>query len=434
MVVAARKLGLTDRSIQALKPSQTGDRYIAWDAIMPGLAVRVSAKGKRSFYAVKRRAGQSAPTWVLLGVYPVMTLGEARAAAREILGALIAGEDPTSHKMAKRRAAEAAARAQEESKFAAVAEDFIKRHVAKLRTAREVEGIIRRELIPTWGERPITEITRRDVIKLTEAILDSGGERPAPGTRRKEGGPYAARHALFAARGLFNWAVGRDLLEFSPCDRIRTAELLGASEARDRVLTDNELRRVWLAAQVTPYPFGPLVQLLIITGQRRDEIAAARWREIDLDRALLTIGAERMKAKAGHTVPLTPTSTDLLRNLPRFTGGDYIFSGQAGRRPFSGFSKSKARLDRTVGEIAPYTLHDLRRTVRTRLAELGVSPFIGELILAHTQKGVHATYDRHTYDDQKRDALERWEKRLLAIVAAEPLAANIVTLPARARL
>src|SRR5271169_2895022 len=133
-----------------------------------------------------------------------------------------------------------------------------------------------------------------------------------------------------------------------------------------------------------------------------------------------------MKAKAGHVVPLTPAVVEILKSLPRFASGDYIFSGQTGAKPFSGFSKAKARLDIASGDIACYTLHDLRRTVRTRLAELGVSPFIGELVLAHTQKGVHATYDRHTYDAEKRDALQRWERRLLTIVGApEP---NVVSM------
>ena len=109
------------------------------------------------------------------------------------------------------------------------------------------------------------------------------------------------------------------------------------------------------------------------------------------------IGAERMKADVGHTVPLTPAAVDLLAGLPRFAAGDFVFSGQTGAKPFSGFSKAKARLDRMAGSIAPFTLHDLRRTVRTRLAELGVTPFVGELVIGHAQRGVHAVYDLHRY-------------------------------------
>jgi integrase len=431
MPAAARKIALTDRSLQALKPIPQGQRAIVWDALMPGMAVRVSGKGKRSFYAVKRRTGASQPTWVLLGTYPVTTLAEARAKARETLGALIAGEDPATLAEAKRRAKEDAERLRRASTFSTVAEDFIKRHAAPLRSGRMVAGYVRRELVPVWGERPVVDITRRDVIALVEGILDRGGERPARGTRRRDGGPYAARHTLSAARKLFNWAVGRDLMAASPCDRVKAAELHGAPEARDRVLGDDEIRQVWGAAQLTPYPYGPLVRLLILTGQRRDEIASLRWSEVDLDRALIVIGPERMKGKVGHSVPLSPAAVEILRSLPPFAGSDFVFSGQTGPRPFSGFSKAKARLDRTVGDIAPFTLHDLRRTVRTRLAELGITPFIGELVIGHTQKGVHAVYDLHRYEKEKREALLKWEARLFAIV--ESAAPDIVQMPARAR-
>jgi integrase len=433
MPAAARKTALTDRSLQALRP--TGQRAIVWDALLPGMAVRVSGKGKRSFYAVKRRAGAVQPTWVLLGAYPVMTLGDARAKAREALAALAEGHDPASLAESKRRAREEAERQRRASTFGAVAEDFIRRHAMTKRSGRMMAAIVRRELVSRWGERAITEITRRDVIALVDAILDRGGDKPAPGTRRKAGGPYAARHTLSAARKLFNWAVGRDLIAISPCDRIKAAELHGAPAQRDRVLSDEEIRAVWNAAEATGYPYGPLVKTLMLSGQRRDEIAAAQWGEIDLDRGLLTIGAGRMKAKASHIVPLTPTVVEILETLPRFAAGDFVFSGQTGAKPFSGFSKAKVRLDKISGRsVAPYTLHDLRRTVRTRLAELGVTPFIGELVIGHQQKGVHAIYDLHRYDDEKRDALERWERKLLDIVAPEPEpAGNVVAMPARAR-
>jgi integrase len=419
MPAAARKVALTDRSLQALRPAAGGQRATVWDALLPGMAVRVSAKGKRSFYAVKRQAGQAQPSWVMLGHYPVMSLAEARAKAREALSALMEGQDPAALAAAKRRAREEAEAARKENTFAAVAEEFITRHASKLRGGHMTEGIIRRELIPAWGEQPIAAITRRDVLKLVEAILDRGGARPPAGTRRASGGPFAARHALSAARTLFNWAIERDVITASPCDRIKAKKLLvDVSLERDRVLGDDELRAVWNAATQTDYPYGPLVRLLLLTGQRRDEIAGAAWDEIDLDRATLTIGAERMKAKAGHAVPLTPAAVEILRGLPRFAG-DFVFSGQTGGKPFSGFSKAKVRLDQMAG-IAPHTLHDLRRTVRTRLAELGVTPFVGELVIGHTQKGVHAVYDLHRYTDEKRDALERWERRLMAIVAPEP--------------
>jgi integrase len=436
MPAAARKIALTDRSLKALRPAPDGRRITVWDALMPGMAVLVSGKGKRSFYAVKRRAGAASPTWTLLGRYPVVTLAEARAKAREALAALAEGHDPAE----RRREAERRRRA---TIFAVVAEDFCSRldrgQVPKargtgpLRDPAALAAVIRRELIPVLGEKPIAEVSRRDVITMIEAIRDRGGDRPAPGTRRPDGGPYAARHALSAARRLFAWLVDRDLLTASPCERVKAAATHGAPEARTRVLTDDELRRVWAAAESTPYPYGPLVKMLILTGQRRAEIGEARWPEVDLERALLTIGAERMKAGVAHTVPLSPTAIEILEALPRFVTSDFVFSGRTGDRPFSGFSEAKKRLDRAIGEITPFTLHDLRRSTRTRLAELGISPFVAELVLAHTQTGVHAVYDLFRYSNEKRMALLAWEAKLLSIVAPEPAVPNVVPMPARAR-
>jgi integrase len=227
--------------------------------------------------------------------------------------------------------------------------------------------------------------------------------------------------------------VDRDELAASPCERVKSAEVHGAPAQRKRVLTDEEVRRVWASAENTPYPYGPLVRMLMLTGQRRDEIAGARWSEVDLERAVLEIPAERMKADAGHVVPLTPQAIEILKTLTKFAAGGFLFSGQTGTKPFSGFSKSKQRLDRACPGIAPFTLHDLRRTVRTRLAELGVTPFVVELVIGHTQKGVHAVYDLYRYTDEKRAALLKWEARLLSIVAPEPAEPNVVPMPARAR-
>jgi integrase len=432
MPAAARKIALTDRSLQALRPALDG-RTVVWDALLPGLAVRVGRKGKRAFYAVKRRAGQAQVSWVMLGHYPVMTLAEAREKAREALAALIDGEDPASLAEAKRRAREEAERQRRAGTFAAVAEDFIRRHAMTRRSGKETAGLIRRELVPAWGERPIGEITRRDVIALVEAIMDRGGDKPAPGTRRKSGGPYAARHALSALRKLCNWAVGRDLIAASPCDRVKAAELHGSPAKRDRVLSDVEIRRVWRAACATGYPYGPLIKTLMLTGQRRDEIAAARWSEVDLDRAVLELPAGRVKVDDRHVVPLTPAVLDILEALPRFAAGDYLFSGQAGDRPFSGFSKAKRRLNDLIGDIESFTLHDLRRTARTKLSELGVTPFVAELVIGHRQQGVSAIYDLYRYHNEKRAALLKWEAKLLSIVAPGPEpAGNVVAMPRRA--
>jgi integrase len=436
MPAAAKKTALTDRSIKAMKPPSDGRRTIVWDALMPGMAVRVSGKGKRAFYAVKRRAGRTQPTWVLLGHYPVVGLAEARAAAREVLGALGQGHDPASLAEAKRRRAEEA----DASTFAAVVESFIQEHLPKRRSARSYEALIRRELIPVLGEKHIGEIRRRDIIALLKAIVARG--QPTPGRRRpKSGGKHAARHAFAALSKFFNWAVAQDTegLDANPVAGLKPADVLGEVEARDRVLNPAEIAAVWRAAETMGSPFGALLQVLLLSGQRLNEIARCSWEEIEgLDgtHPVLTVPAERMKGMDGkaaaHTVPLTPAAAAILRSMPRFTGGDFVFTTTGGRRPVGGFSKA-AREARELAGIAHWQIHDLRRTARTGLSETGADTFIGELVIGHRQSGVHGTYDRHKYDNEKRAALLKWEARLLSIVAPEPAGPNVVPMPARAR-
>jgi integrase len=424
MPAAKTKVAVTDRLLKSMKPAPPGTRVTVWDGIQPNLGVRVTDRGKRSFVVVRRRAGEARPTWLSLGAYPQLSLAEARRMAREALLSLAEGKDPREAKAAERRAEEEAEQRRSAGTFAAAAEDYMKRHVAKLRTRAEVEAIIRRELVPAFGDRQLADVTKADVIGYLERVVDRGGDDAGPGHRRPGGGPHAARKRLALLRGFLGWCVERDLVPAAPTDRIKSARLLGSAEPRDRVLSDDELRAVWRAAEDTPYPHGPIVRMLALTGQRRDEIAAAKWSEVDLDKALLTVPARRMKKEAGHSVPLSKTAVEILRGLPRFASGDYVFAGRDPARPFGGFSAAKLRLDKKIAEmgavVAPYTLHDIRRSVRTRLSELGVLPFVAELVLAHTQQGVAKVYDLHRYDAEKREALMKWEARLLSIVGSGP--------------
>lgn len=453
-----RRVALTDRSLQGLRAAPKGKRVVLWDAILPGLAVRATDSGARSFFAVRRRAGKSTPSWIRLGSYPEtladgLTLAAAREKARGVLGALIEGRDPTAIAEERRReqvdAAKAAAaeeaRARADS-FASVAADFVEQLEAgrirkvrggggELRKADEIARSIRREFLGQkpnadggwdegegggrWAGRPIADISRRDVREAIEAIFERNEKNPANG--RRSGGPYAARHSFAAARRLFNWAVRRDLLERSPCEGLRAVDLHGAPTARARVLSDAELKVVWESAVEVGYPFGDLVRILLLTGGRLNELAGASWPEITDN--LLTVPAERMKGNCVWTFPIVPAATEILDGVPRFDSGKFIFTTTAGARPISGFSKMKSALDKVIAEkaeIAHWTLHDLRRTVRTGLSSVGVLPVVAELCLAHKQTGISSIYDRHTYDAEKRDALERWSARLMSIVAPAP--------------
>jgi hypothetical protein len=374
---------------------------------------------------------------VLLGSYPVVTLAAARAAAREALSALLAGADPATAREAKRRAKEEAERRRQDNTFAATAERFIAQHLPKLRTRRAYEQLIRRELIPVLGDRPIGEIRRRDIIALIDAIVERGADHPGRG-RPRSGGEHRARHTLAALHKLFAWAIARDVegLESNPCGA--AVDIFGGGvKVRDRVLTDEEIRLVWAAAGQEAYPFGDLIRALLLSGQRLREIAETRWAEVDGD--TLAIPAARMKGGQAHSLPLTDRMRALLDGLPRFAAGDFLFTTTAGRLPIGGFSRMKRRLDRRIaalGAVAPWQIHDLRRSMRTGMAEAGIMPFVGELVIGHRQAGVHAVYDKAKYDPEKREALLIWEKRLLSLVEPEPEpgpAAKVVPLRRRAR-
>ena len=435
-MAATRKVALTDRGLKALKAAPAGKRYFVWDAIQPHLGVRVTDRGHKSFLVVRRRPGDPQPIYHVIGSYPSVSLGDARQATPDVLGAIEKGVHP--REIERERLREEARRRRDT--FGVVAEEFIKRHVSHLRSARATEALIRRELLGQrlvsgewisdqtrathWRERPVTDIARRDVIEIVEAIIDRG-------TR------HQARKVFAAVQKLFNWAIHRDTygLDQSPCTRIKAADLVGVTGARTRVLNDEELRFVWQAAEKIAYPFGSLVQVLLLTGQRLREISDARWDEINLDDATLTVPAARMKGKVGHSVPLTPAVVSILKPVPRFEGGVFVFSTTAGQRPVSGFSKAKTSVDRAIAnalaetrqkptdkpdELPAWTIHDLRRTVRTRLSSLSVLPLVAELVIGHKQAGIHAVYDLHRYDAEKREALLRWENSFLEIIEPEP--------------
>jgi integrase len=420
------KKKLTVRGINALKPASPGSRYVIWDTEVPNFGLRVTDAGKISFIVMRRMDGKLLRRVVAEhrtgAEYTEGLLSNARDDARRALEDMRQGVDPKQ----KRAIAQKERLAAQANSFGAVAEDFIKRHVLpKLKTGKEVESAIRRELIPVWGDRPIGEITRRDVVKLLEKVVDDGR-------------PYVAHHLLAHLSKLFNWAIVRDVygLNASPITRGMATAIIGPKKPRQRVLNDTELRQIWQATEATPYPFGPFVRMLLVTGQRLREVANAKWSEFDLDGRLWTIPATRMKGDAAHGVPLSPFAMEIIASLAKPEDrkpGAYVFSTTAGRAPISGFSKAKIALDRLLagtrgkaaleGEQAAglpgWVFHDLRRTMRTNLSGLPVPDLVAELVIAHAKPGLHKVYDQHAYRDEKRRALDLWAARLLSIVEPE---------------
>jgi integrase len=398
----------TDRLLRGLKPAPAGTRTVIWDSVVPGLCVRVTDKGAASFSIMRRCRGKLIRRTIGVGwhvPFPAsqplpFSLADARKIGREMLHDIAAGIDPK----VKQEAQEAAEVKANANTFAAVAEVFIAKHVSKLRSAKHAEGAIRRELIPVLGKKPITSITRRDIVHLLEAVMESGRQR-------------TASHLLAYLSKIFVWAMSRELygLDASPCVGIRAIDIIGTLKPRQRVLSDSELLALWQATAGLSYPDAPFARMLLLTGQRLREVAEMTWDEIDLDKHLWTIPAERMKSDAPHVVPLSPGAVATLESLPRWNG-KYVFSAQEGRRPIAGFANIKRRIDARMQCVAAWTFHDLRRTMRTGLSALRIQDVVAELAIGHTQKNLHKVYDQHSYLDERRHAFEAWADRVMSIV------------------
>jgi len=395
-------VNLTARSVENWKPAPKKRQEIP-DGLVTGLYLVVTERGAKSWALRYRHAGK--PRKLTLGQYPALPLADVRELARQALIRVAKGEDPAADKAV----AAAAAKAEKEAEAIAIKDKFINvadlfRHrymEPKNRSASESSRILAKVVVPVWGERSIHEISRRDVIELLDSIVDRGS-------------PIMANRVLALVRKLFNWAIERGIIEASPVAGIKAP---GKEESRDRVLTDGELAEVLAAADKMGWPFGAVVKLLVLTGQRRDEVSTMKWSDVDFGRSLWTIPAAIAKNNRIHEVPLTPAAVTVLSAAPR--GSDLVFS-TTGRTPVSGFSRAKEKIDALVtenrGEPLPdWRLHDLRRTAASGMARLGVPPHVVEKLLNHssgTIKGVAAVYNRHQYQDECRQAAELWARHV----------------------
>jgi integrase len=416
--MAKHIVALNDDRIAKLKPGPK--RLAIYDPAVPGLAIRVQPSGHKSFVFGARYPRGGGFTRRELGQVGRMTLEDAREKARAWAKLIASGVDPRDDEKRLARVAQIAAG----NTFTAVAEAYMARRLRGQRRAARSEREIRKELIAVWGPRPITDITRRDVTDLIDKIIDR------PTVKRKSSGAYA-RNIFGHVKLLFDWAINRDygLGESSPVDRLKPMDLIGAKKVRLRVLDDDELRAVWNASGSFGYPFAPIVRMLMLTGARLSEVTGASWSEFNFDTATWIVPAERFKSDAIHIVPMSDDLVALLEGVPRWTRGDCVFSLTEGRKPVSFQSKAKARLD-SRAKIAPFTIHDIRRTVRTRLSELRIPEPIAEMVIGHAKKGLARVYNQHQYIDEMREALAAWAARLRSIV--DPPPPNVIPITGRA--
>ncbi|MGD0420665.1 MAG: tyrosine-type recombinase/integrase [Xanthobacteraceae bacterium] len=386
------RIKLTKSAIDAL-PTPASD-VVHWDTGLPGFGVKVTPKGRKVFVVLYRAGGAGSKLRkYTIGPYGRVTLHQARIAAQKVFAAKREGRDPAAEKREANRRVVA-------DRVEDLLETFIAQRLSQNRSGGEISRLLRREIGKPWGSRSIHQISKRDVIEVVSAI-------------EQRGAPAAANKALKSIKTFLRWCVGRAVLEQSPAEGVPlpTKEI-----ARDRVLEDKELGRIILAARQIGESFGGIVELLALTGQRREEVAQMRWEELDLAQRIWTIPKSRTKNAKTHVVHLSNQSVAVLKCVNN--RGPYVFS-LFGLKPFQEFSKAKRELDRPSG-VTGWRLHDLRRTCVSGMARLGIAPHVADKILNHqsgTISGVAAVYQRHEFLSERKDALDRWGAHVASILA-----------------
>ncbi len=420
---------LTDQKVQALRP---GSMPIdVRDGLMRGLILTILPNGRKQFTVRYRVAGKQRR--LVLGEYPGLTLAKARKRARKELTAVDEGKDPAGARQAARKAPTDTVKA--------LAADFLAKHVHKLRGAAEVERILDADVLPVWGSKSVKGLTRRDVRALLDRVT-------------KRGSPIAANRLLAVVRKMLAFGVSEDWLDASPASHV---EKPGVEKSRDRVLTDDEIRRLWRCLEHFPTtaekqapgrkrakgtkadplcPISPALaavqKIRLLTAQRGGEVLGMEWSELDLAAGWWTIPGTRTKNAEAHRVFLTTPTIAIIEAQRKDQKPDAVsvFMG-TGASLKDRAKKAPAALAEVLG--FDFRGHDLRRTAATRMAAAGIPrEHIGK-VLNHVEGGARATrvYDRHSYDHEKQIALETWARVLDGILSGTDTA-NVLPMTKRA--
>ena len=402
---------------------------LLFDEALPGFGVRVTCKGTRTFI-FQYRAGQKVRRTVLGTWGSELTAAQARKKAESLRGQVRDARDPVAE---RREARAAAAKVEAEQKVARIAsaytvdkliEHWTDHHLSERSASygKRVPAELRR-VLKRWLNVPAKAFTRTDVVQALDETKSTAG-------------PIAANRARAAARSCWAWAVKRGALEANPW---QATPKPSRETARERVLTDEEIGDLWTAAGSLGDPWSGLFRTMVLTGQRRGEVAGMAWAEIDIGKAEWTIPAARTKNNRTHTVPLSPAVLELIQKTTHREGAALVFEGPRKTAP-SGFGKLKVSLDdkmaAAAGEreatVPPWTLHDIRRTVATGLQRLGVRLEVTEAILNHvsgSRAGIVGVYQRHGWEKEKTAALEAWASHVLACAHRDSQPDNVVLLP-----
>ncbi|XOF34527.1 MAG: tyrosine-type recombinase/integrase [Candidatus Electrothrix sp. YB6] len=387
---------MTELWCKQIKPgSKQTDYYDAWEPL-PGksgkLLMRVGVKGTKTWVLMYRLNGKRCR--YTMGHYPDMKLAQAHNQAVQTLSHILDGGDPAGERKVEKGA----------PTFSMLADVYLEFHARRHKKAssiREDERILQKDLLPAWGDMKGKDITRRHVIDLLDRVASRG--------------PVMANRVLALASTIFNVGIDRELVEVNPCYRMKKPG--GKEESRDRVLSEDEIKAVWVAYDKLRPLMKAIMQIRTLTAQRGEEVCSMRWEDIDFAERVWTIPAHVAKNKKAHRVPLVSAVVDILSPLREDTRSEWVFPSSHGSARGHIYNVQKAaQAVQRESEVEDFRLHDLRRTAASMMAEMGVSEFDIGKVLNHSSDSITQVYNRHAYDAEKRRALEKWADRLNRIL------------------
>jgi integrase len=389
----------TDRQIKALKPQN--DRYEVWEDNGKGFGVRVSPAGRKSFIYMYRYQGN--PRRMTFGVYPEISLADAHACHAKARQLLEKGKDPGTVEQDKKE------ESHRSPSVKRLVDEYIEKHAKeKKRSWKEDHRILHKDVIPRWGKRKARDITRRDIILLLDEI-------------KERGALIQANRTLAVIRKMYSFAMGRGVLDASPCVAI---EAPSKENRRDRVFNEDEIKAFWekLHTAKMEQTTSLALKLQLVTAQRKGEVTGAEWVDFDFKSGWWTIPLEKSKNKLPHRVPLSSLALKILNELKGIVGdSQWLFpSPREGQHIAETSVDHAVRINADHFEIDHFTPHDLRRTAASQMTGSGIERLTVSKVLNHVESGVTAVYDRHSYDKEKKSALSKWSRKLESIISGKP--------------
>jgi len=386
----------TDRKIKNLESKETS--YDLREGNGQGFGIRVMPSGHKSWLFFYNFEGKKQR--MTLGAYPATSLADARALHRNAQKCLASSKNPATEQH----------KAKTEAKIADTVNDLIEEYLEKWakprkRSWQEDERILKKDVASIIGKRKAKDVTKRDIILILDQVIDRGA-------------PIAANRTLAAIRRMFNFAVERDIITITPCYGVKAPT---KENRRDRLLSEEEVKTFWHGLEnASMFESSKLaLKLQLVTGQRKGEVVGAEWDEFDFKNRWWTIPASKSKNGNNHLVPLSDLALELLQELKNLSNGSkWLFPSPRGDKHIIPTAIDRALRNniKKFKDVKPFTPHDLRRTAASHMTALGVSRLVVSKLLNHVENSVTAIYDRHSYDKEKRAAVDAWSKKLREII------------------